>query len=990
MQIDFARPWALLLLPVLVGIIIWSARGLHRKSRTGKFGEIGLRLLVMFLVVLALSGISIQKKSDMTTTIFLVDLSDSVQQVQQEEADFIQSAIAGMPEKNQAGIVVFGSDSRIEQFVSEKKIFTDFQSQVTATATNLEQAVQTALALFPDGSACRLVLLTDGAENAGAVEELTEVFKASSTELKVVRYDVQVDEEVYVSDVSVPETIHQGEQFQVQVEIYATEAMEANVSLYSGRTLKGQKTVRLQKGTNQLVFADQGAEGGLKPYRVTVEAEKDTVSINNAYSAFTTVEAKSRLLVVEGGKNESTAFIPVLEACNYEYEVVTPAGVPVQLSDFTEYQSIILLDVYADDLREGFLENLELYVKDYAGGLIVAGGENSFALGNYRNTALEDILPVNMDLEGEKQIPKISMTMVIDHSSSMMTSSTGQEGGISCLSIAKQAAINALDSMRTIDEVGVLAFDDKFQWTVKPQSVTDIDALTSMIAGISSGGGTSIYPAVAEAVEQMKKSDASLKHIILLTDGQDGYNQYESLLKDMNEQGITLSTVAIGTGADSATLSALAEKGGGRYYYSDAGTTLPRIFLQEVYLSAKRYLINEEFTPVIVNSHEILEGVFSEGSPSLLGYIAASPKSTSTVVLQSHREDPILTVWQYGLGRSVAWNSDVTGQWTQNFAGWDNYAKLWNHIIDWSISDTDLGEDTLQLQQTASSAVITYETKDYDKDTKISAVLTDEDGNQQDVTLKAVSPGIYEAELSLDQVGVYSVSVRNEKGKETVKHVNTAVAMQYSPEYRYESYSGGLERFVEQVSGRYITTTDEVFDTQPQGTVTKTEITDWLLYLAAILFVLDVLVRRMHLNWLNGMAGAVKNAAGRVGQRNGSARTGKGRKTAEISKNAEGKKIQAGAGTGSKVNAEEGKAGTEANRVELKADKNETVKASHEKSDTITGEKQTGKAPEKQHQKPEVDKKQVPLSGRKKKPAAGQGDVLDTAALLKKKKERDL
>ncbi|MCD8365796.1 MAG: VWA domain-containing protein, partial [Clostridiales bacterium] len=162
MYIEFARPWALILLIPAVILIILSARHLRSRSKSRRIGLAILRCLTVALAVFALSGVSIRKNSDITTTIFLVDLSDSTSRVQGEEAEFVQEAIAAMPEKNQAGIVVFGSDAQIEQFVSEKKVFTDFQAEINGTATNLEQAVQTALALFPEESARRLVLLTDG------------------------------------------------------------------------------------------------------------------------------------------------------------------------------------------------------------------------------------------------------------------------------------------------------------------------------------------------------------------------------------------------------------------------------------------------------------------------------------------------------------------------------------------------------------------------------------------------------------------------------------------------------------------------------------------------------------------------------------------------------------------------------------------------------------------------------------------------------------
>lgn len=959
MYLEFARPWALLLLPVAAGFVIWFAKYMHSKSVSRRVGMTVMRCLVLALAIFALSGVSIHKSSDVTATIFLVDLSDSTNSVQGQEEEFVRQAIADMGQNDRSGIVAFGSDARIEQFVSDKKVFSSFQSQVSVGGTNLEQAVQTALALFPEASARRLVLLTDGAENEGAVSNTAGSFAEGDVEFKVVTYDSTVEEEVYISNVTLPDTIRQGDAFQVQVEIYATESGNATVTLYSGRTLKGQRDVVLQKGYNQLLFSDEGVEGGLKSYRVTVEAEKDTVSANNTYSAFTTVEARAKLLLVEGKSGQEEAFAQILDACNYEYDVVTPAGVPAQIADMNQYQSMILLDVYADDLRDGFLDVLDTYVKDYAGGLIAIGGENSFALGNYKNTPLETVLPVSMDLEGEKEIPKLAMAMVIDHSGSMSSPST-EKSGITCMDVAKQAAVNALDSLREIDEVGVLAFDDTYTWSVPLQEATDPDGIISKISGIQTNGGTNIYPALAEAVSKLEGSDAALKHIVLLTDGQDGYHGYDDVLQEMRDAGITLSTVAVGTGADSRTLEWLAEEGGGRYYYSDAGTSLPRIFAQEVYLSSESYLINEEFVPTIVNSHEILERIFDEGSPSLLGYIAATPKASSTVLLESDREDPILTVWQYGLGRSAAWNSDGTNEWTGNFAGWDNYAALWRNIIDWTISNSDLGSDVLNVSQEASSILIEYKTEEYTAGTDIEAVLTDENGNRQDVTLRAVSPGQYQAQVDVDETGVYSINVRKQDGEEIVKNVNTAAALQYSREYRFAEVSNNLDGFVAQVNGRYITRPEEVFDTDLEGVESKTDITQPLMILAMLLFVLDIVMRRLHIDWLALAGNVVLWTKAKL-------------QTVQVNRRETQKERRERAGSPGKGKDEATQEHADAgvgNRKDV-AEQEKTASAGRVKS--AVSEKN--------------GKRRTSSSGRKR---GKQADVIDTAALLKKKQERDL
>ncbi|MGN0293503.1 MAG: glutamine amidotransferase, partial [Lachnospiraceae bacterium] len=422
--------------------------------------------------------------------------------------------------------------------------------------------------------------------------------------------------------------------------------------------------------------------------------------------------------------------------------------------------------------------------------------------------------------------------------------------------------------------------------------------------------------------------------------------------------GITLSTVAVGAEADTTTLKDLAGKGGGRYYYSDAGTALPRIFAQEVYLSVKSYLINEEFTPVIANSHEIIEGIFTDGSPGLLGYIASTAKPTATVILESHRGDPILSVWQYGLGRTVAWNSDGTNQWTGNFAGWDNYAALWRNIIDWTISGSDPGEDTLQVKQEASFAVITYKTEDYSAKTSISAVITGEDGRQQEVKLKVTSPGVYSAQVPLDETGVYSINVRNQDGKEIVKNINTATAMQYSQEYRYADISGNLDGFVESVSGRYIEKPEEVFDTKLTGSVSRKDLTEWLLLAAIILFVLDVVVRRMRVDWLSGIAGI----AG-------------GWKWAEGGKKRTVRRSHVSGSAAQKPPADD-------------------VKTDKKQDERPDGPDKTDKKPDEPGKKPDKpDKRTVRKSGRQTDKAGNavrDDSVIDTSALLKKKRDRDL
>ncbi len=840
----------LLVLAILLLLIEWIVYVLQVHSNK-KMQFLVVRLIVLMVVILAMAGVSVSKKQKKAETIFLVDVSDSMSGNIETMEQYLQQAVEQMPDKNMVGIVAFGKDTAVDQFLTEEKTFSKFTTEPVSIATNIEKAVNTACSMFDEGVTKRLVLITDGSENEGSMNLAATTLKGRDVELYTIAMEDSIsgNSEVYIDGLEAPNVIHVGDHYNVTVSVTSNVETDATLSLFAGRASKGQQRVHLTKGTNQFVFEDVGEEGTIAQYKAVIEPLEDTITVNNTYVTFAEIVARPRVLLVEGTPEEATEFEKVLQAANIDYDTMTPKGAPITLSELNQYKAVVTLNAHYDDLRAGFAKVLDSYVKDFAGGYVCIGGDNSYALGGYRGTELEQMLPVYMDLQGEKEIPKMSMAFVIDQSSSM-TSPSEENSSVTGLDLAKQAAVSGVSEVRDTDEVGVLAFDDSYHWIVPLQDATDLEKIKDDIKSIGYGGGTSIYPALQEAYLKMLKSNAKIKHIVLLTDGQDGYNQYDPLLKLINDAGITVSTVAVGSGSDQNTLSYIAEECGGRYYYTDVNNAIPRIFAQEVYLSTKTYLINEEFYPTITSNNEVLEGVLDAGCPALLGYIAATPKPTADVILQSDREDPILTTWQYGLGRTIAWNSDGNNQWTAQYATWENYPMLWSNIIQYAVSDTELGDDSLEVTKEGNTAVITYDTKEYDKNTQVQAVVTDEKGNAKEIVLDAVKPGTFETTVDMDEIGVYNVSIRKKNGEEIVKNYNTAYANQYSMEYQFTDTKTDLTTFTKQAGGVELTLEDHIWEQEQQTVKAKISLTIPLLILAIILFLLDIIVRRFSIDLL--------------------------------------------------------------------------------------------------------------------------------------------
>lgn len=846
--INLRTPLIVLILILLaVEWVVTVKQGvLPRRDKLRRRLIITLQGSVVVLLLLAIWNPSIEMGSKDTTTIFLVDVSDSVSGQKQEIEAFVKEALKEMPANNKAGVVAFGADSRVEQFVSEKNLFSGLETVPVTTATNLEKAVQGAMALFPEEEAKRLVLITDGNENEGSLMAVSQSVLNGNVQVQVKKLDSLIGEEVFVENLQVPDKVNIGDTFKVEVTIQSNVKTAATLALYAGNTLKSQKEVELETGSNRFVFKDVQEADGLKTYRVIVEPNKDTKSINNEYAAFTRAETAERVLLIEGKTGTSEAMEEILEAANINYQVAIPDAAPRTLMEFNQYKSIMLLNVHADDLPEGFMNNVESYVRDYAGGLVAIGGDNSFALGNYRGTSLENVLPVYMDLQGEKEVPKMAIALVIDRSGSMANGNTT----FNQLELAKESAVAALDTLRETDEIGVVAFESSFEWVVPMTTATDRESLEDAIYSIGLGGGTSIYPAVNEACQKLKESNAKLKHIILLTDGQDGFSQYDDLLADLENSGITLSTVAVGGGADTRLLEYLAEEGNGRTYFTDIDTDIPRIFAKEIFLSVNSYMINEEFTPIRTSQKDMLEGVVDNGFPMMYGYIASTKKELATMHLMSEKEDPILTSWQYGLGKAVAFNSDGENNWTANYAAWSDYPLFWKNIIEYTITDMNSAGSDISINQSGSGAEITYTTEEYSEETAVEVIATDEDGNSQKVVLNPSRPGVFEGKMNTSDTGVYSISVTQKEGETVVSTENTATAVQYSSEYRIVEDTGLLEEWVRETNGSFIDDTAGIFNSEVKSVNSQRSLAQYFLMLAVVLFMAAVICKRLDISRL--------------------------------------------------------------------------------------------------------------------------------------------
>lgn len=826
-----------MLYPIIMGIVILLSRTYYT-NRLKKYLTITVRGIFLLCLVLALADMSVVHTTKETTTIFLSDLSDSTANRHDEMREFIRASIGLKQQDDLVGSVVFGRGAYLDAKITENLTTSILARQIDSGSTDIEQGLMKSMAMLPKDTNKRIVLLTDGKQNKGDMSKLAHAIKGQGIDVRVKLLESQMEDEVYVERFYMPQKMNLGEKFRVHMDIYATTNTEAKVTLIADGEKIATQQMALTKGTNQYVMSDTAKKMGFVNYELLIEPLVDTNTINNSYAAYTLVESSPKILILYDEATDAAQIEEIAGSIGLEYDSLSSNMAPTQIQTLLKYKSIILCNVSAENLAQEFLDLLEPFVKDFGGGMVAIGGENAYALGGYYKTSLEKVLPVNMHMKGIKDKPSIAMMLVLDKSGSM--------AGFN-LKLAKTAAVRTLEVMEDRDEIGVVAFDDKPYDIVELQKAENREEISSQIFGIKEGGGTSILPALKRAYEKLTKSNAEVRHIILLTDGQAERSGYRDTLDNMNGDKITLSTIGIGTDTDKDLLIRLAEQGNGRYYVAMDGVSMPRIFAKEAFLAMRTYINNTTFTPTITSYHSILSSVYDTGLPKLHGYIGTSPKDAATVLLTSPMTDPILTTWQYGLGKTVAWTSDLSGQWSRDYNTWGQNHMLWQSIINYTIENYSREPIEIESSYKDGQVEITMmATGEEDHLLESEIQIQTPSGKSQTIMLEPVRKGVYTGNFIPDEIGAYMLKGVQKDNNEVVRTGLSGMVIPYSEEYKIVKQTH-MDGFIKSVDGVYIDKPDEVFSENTSRVKTRKSATNSLLLLAMIVFLIDIAIRRLNM-----------------------------------------------------------------------------------------------------------------------------------------------
>ncbi|WP_413380688.1 VWA domain-containing protein [Alkalihalobacillus sp. 1P02AB] len=840
MSFEFSQPVYFLLFLLVIPALLFFLWPLKEKKKGETKLIVGIRSLVFALIILALADPSLVLTSKVIDTVFVLDRSDSVGERELEMERFIVDAVNGKKEEDTFSIVSFANEAVVERLPGTQTPFT-LNEKLAAGQTNMEAGLQVALSLFPERTG-RIVLISDGLETKGDATLVTNIAKQQGVTVDTYLIDQEEKMDVAIRDLSVSQQVYSGEKANITFDVTSSTDIEGDLRIRLNRDVIIDETLSLKEGMNTFQYAYLASEPGLNLISVEINATGDQISENNHLMATSQVMGEPKVLIVEGEVGAAENLVQALTLTGFQYERMSVESFPSNLNHLLNYEAVIFANVSAVSLSEEKMELMETAVKQFGVGFMMTGGEQSFGLGGYFKTPIEDILPVEMEVKGEEELPSLGIIFVIDRSGSM----DGYR-----LQLAKEAAARSVELLREQDTVGVIAFDDTPWQIVETGPIEDVQEVADQIASITPGGGTEIFGALDFAYPQLLEEELQRKHIILLTDGESySGGDYQTLIEGGLEESVTLSTVAISSGANHQLLEELAEYGSGRFYSVYDESTIPSILSRETIMMTRTYIEDHPFYPTVVRDSEWTP-LWSNGIAEMNAYIATTNKPRAELILESEKGDPVLSRWQYGLGKTIAWTSDLQGQWAGNWASWQEWPTFLNQLVTWMLPSAQT--ESFHVKQTQHGSTTKLElTTESEIASLLDAQLVNESGQQVESQFRMVAPGNYELSFEAD-AGIHYLQLTDQL-EESTSIYQTSLSVPYSAEYESkEADEAFLAELASNGGGELLLEPEQVFRPLENPKQEREAVGHWLILLALALFFSEIVIRRFGLPRLKGM-----------------------------------------------------------------------------------------------------------------------------------------
>jgi uncharacterized membrane protein len=816
---SFDHAWVLVLALAPVVWAVWEWRATVRR------GALILKAAAFVAIILALAQPRLTFFDTKVAVAILADTSRSVTEQDLQSASEIVSQLERSRGRHWTKVIPFARSTRKLMPQDRGKSWNlQYTPGDAGHGTDLEAAIREAIGTLPGGMVRRVVLISDGNENLGSAARATWQAQQLGIPIDTFALAGSPKPDLRVESVSLPSLVFSGERFPIDVIVSAPRRAQARVEVAAeGKTL-GLSDVALEPGVNHLrVRASVTTTGA-----VDLAGKISGTGLGQArFNEAVTIRQPRALLISQDPAGTEAHLQKTLESSQFELQLAS--DVPDRLED---YQLVIFNNWDMESVPQTRKEALEKYVQEGGGLLWIAGERNVYVENKRRDDPLELALPAKL---APPRTPEgTCVILIIDKSSSM----EGKK-----MELARLAAIGVIENLRPIDQVGVLIFDNSFQWAVPVRRAEDRSLIKRLISGITPDGGTQIAPALTEAYRKILYQNAVYKHIVLLTDGISEEGDSLSLSREASNNRITISTVGLGQDVNRAYLEKIATFAKGKAYFLNEPSGLEQILLKDVMEHTGSTAVEKPVQAVVVKPAEVLDGVGLDSAPPLRGYVRYIAKPTADTILNAADRDPLLVRWQYGLGRAAVFTSDAKSRWAASWLAWSGFDRLWANVARDLLPHAQASEAEAVYDSSSDELVIDYRLgRKVEEPIGIPDIyVIGPNGFRRPVKVSKVAAGSYR--------GV--VPIGRNQGLFRVRPLVESRAFPEIGFYRQEDemldYSSNevlLRQIAKSTGGRFQPVIKDVFNAGGRSVPSSMELWPGLLALAVLLNLVELLLRK--------------------------------------------------------------------------------------------------------------------------------------------------
>ncbi len=822
---SIGRQWDLLLTLAPLLWMVYSWRGTLNRA------ALLLKGLSLVAIITAYSEPAIKIPETKTGVAVLVDVSRSITDADVKHASSLVAKMELHKRGNWMKVIPFAAEPHTENNHNGTGMPLRRASILADGHTNLEAALTSSFAVIPEGYVPKIVLISDGRENEGSAALANAALQRFNIPVDTIPLSGNSKAGFYLASFSMPTEAYSGEQIPIDLTIHSSESTDASVELAADGKSIGASQIKLQAGSNRVQVHARVENKGTTFISGRVTAPKlGSLRFEKAIA----LRPGKVLYISEDPPETDNNLLAAFKQAAYE----VTRGDPFTTQDISSFQLIVLNNLDLNKIPLTSKQQWADYV-ERGGGLLLISGERQVYKESARMDALDRILPAKM--MPPKKPHGMCVALVLDKSSSM----EGRK-----IELARLSAIGVVDHLKPTDTIGVLMFDNSFQWAVPLRLAENKSFIKSLISGITPDGGTQIAPALAEAYHRVLQSGATYKHIVLLTDGISEEGDSIDVAKEAGQHETTISTVGLGQDVNRSYLERVAAASGGKSYFLDQPQGLEQILLKDVIDYSGSTAVEKSLTPIIQQRAEILDGVDMQAAPALKGYIRFESKPTAQTVLaiNENKRDPLYVQWQYGLGHAAVFTSDAKSRWAKSWIGWPGFDRFWINVSHDLLSRTDDTEARVDYDGANGDLLVTYRLHgavDFHGEPPQIFVLGPREFRRP-IHIALVGPGLYKG----------SVHIGEMTGAFNIRPLKESKAFPETGYFRPDEemlVHGNNEALLRQISdltgGRFDPDSANVFRPDGRSTIRTWQLWPALLGLAVVLNIVELCIRKRNSLW---------------------------------------------------------------------------------------------------------------------------------------------